>query len=131
MLRGLAAFAVALLIASGAQARGYNCAVPADRPEGRWEMDPALPMQIIQDIGAQKFNTPDHRYKYRFCGSVENGQQMIMVGMILLKDTGPVCDAPENFAIFYDPKARTFGTPIPGVTFCSPPATAPAPATTP
>jgi hypothetical protein len=127
MLRGFAVFAVALVIASGAQARGYNCAVPADRPEGRWDMDQALSMQVIHDIGDQRIGAPAH-HKYRFCGSIENGQQLIMVGMILLKDSGPVCDAPENFAIFYDPKARTFGKPIPGATFCFPPTPAPAPA---
>ena len=120
-LRGFAALAIAVLLAGGAQARGYNCAVPADRPEGRWSMDQALSMQIIGDISAQGIGAPVH-YKYRLCGSVENGQQMVMIGFIALKDSGPACDAPENFAIFYDPKAHTFGTPIPGVTFCAGPA---------
>jgi hypothetical protein len=125
--RGFIVLAVVLLFASGAQARGYNCAVPADRPEGRWDMDQPLTMQVIGDIGAQKFEAPLH-FKYRFCGSIENGQQLIMVGMIAIKDSGPVCDAPENFAIFYDPNARTFGKPIPGQTFCFPPPQPPKPA---
>ncbi len=124
ILRGFAVCAAALLIAGGVQARGYNCAVPADRPEGRWEMDQALSMQVVGDIRSQRIGAPVH-YKYRFCGSIENGQQMIMIGMIAIKDSGPVCDAPENHALFYDPKERTFGAPIPGATFCFPPAPAP------
>jgi hypothetical protein len=109
--------AFVLLIASGAQARSYNCADPAGTPNGQWELNETIVQQLLTDIQAQHFGAPK-KFGYRFCGSIENGEQVIMVGAIEDADGKHICDSSANFAVFYDPRKRTFGDLISGVNLC-------------
>jgi hypothetical protein len=74
---------------------------------------------MIGDIEAQEFGKPKH-FMYRFCGTYEDGTQVIMVGAQEIVDDKPVCDSPANYAVFYDPKKRSFSSVIPGVNMCKP-----------
>jgi hypothetical protein len=109
----------ALLFAGGAEARSFNCADPASRPDGKWPLDQTLSMQIVSDIESQGPGKPRH-FKYRFCGSIENGQQMILLGAIEIVDGAPVCDSSNNFGVIYDPRKHSFGDVTTGVNMCIP-----------
>ncbi|MGD0192962.1 MAG: hypothetical protein ABSD74_19665 [Rhizomicrobium sp.] len=114
----------AFLVAGSASARSFNCADPASRPDGTWSLDQPLSMQLVGDIQSQRLGAPTH-FKYRFCGTLENGEQMILVGAMEIVDGAPKCDSGNNFGVLYDPRKRSFGTMTTGVNMCFP-GTAPA-----
>ena len=110
---------LALLVSGSAEARSYNCADPDGTPNGQWELNETLVQQLLTDIQGQHFGAPKI-FGYRFCGSIENGEQMVMIGAIEDLDGRHLCDSSANFAVFYDPRKRTFGNLIPGVNLCMP-----------
>ncbi len=112
-----------MLCASGAVARSYNCADPSSRPEGKWSLDANISQQVVADIASRGLGAPRH-FKYRMCGSMENGQLIVLIGAFEIIDGAPACDSEEDFAVFYDPRNRMFGEVIPGVNLCVPAAPA-------
>jgi hypothetical protein len=107
------------LIGGNADARSFNCADPASRSDGRWSLDQTLSMQVVGDIQSQGLGAPRH-FKYRFCGALENGEQVILIGAQEIVDGVPKCDSSNNFGVLYDPRKRSFGTVTTGVDMCIP-----------
>lgn len=107
-----------LLVAPVAEARSYNCANPDSRPNGKWSLgDETMMRQLVDDISSQGFGKPKH-FKFRFCGTYEDSVQVIMVGAQEIVDDKPVCNSPDNYAVFYDPKKRTFSALVTGIDMC-------------
>jgi hypothetical protein len=108
-----------LMLMSTAQARSYDCAgAPSDfAPEGTWQLTEDDARQMLTDWSAHPPVVGS--FVPRFCGTIENGQRMIMIGALHITGNDALCDDPANFSVFYDPRTRSFGAPITGQTFCA------------
>jgi hypothetical protein len=113
------ACAAAALFATVAQARSYDCAGTSSdfAPEGIWSLTEGDAEQMLTDLSAHP--PAEGEFLPRFCGVIENGQRMILIGALHVTGDDALCDDAANFALFYDPRARSFGAPISGQTFCA------------
>lgn len=111
---GWVAVLAAVLCASGAQARSYDCAAPLDG--STWAPTPAQVDQLLDDWSANSGLRADD-YVPRFCGVTESGRRVIMIGALHIVGDFALCDDPANFAVFYDPGTRRFSGRIPKQTF--------------
>lgn len=105
----LAGAVVAFLSATSAQARSYDCAEADHAPEGAWQPEQSQTEEAYAELNKQK-GWGD--FMYRACGTIENGQQVFLVGALHVVDGFAICDDDANYAMFYDPKTKTFSTPI-------------------
>lgn len=109
------ALAAVTLWSAPVLAHSYDCAQDDYAPEGIWEPTDADMRQFFQD--AEK--RPDFAtFMYRSCGVIEGGQKMIMSGALHVVDDYAICDDDANFALFYDPRTRSFGEVIPRQKLC-------------
>jgi len=115
-LAALVIFAPTLAPAAESEARSYDCAAEDSAPGGDWHLTQPQFEQFLDD-----WHKHDEwsAFMPRTCGTIENGQQMIMTGALHIVGDYALCDDDANFAIFYDPKTRTFGDVIPHQKLCA------------
>lgn len=120
MKGGRFAFALlaALFAASGAQAREYDCHRPGHAPGGEWKLYDEIVKQAYDDFLARP--DADTSFNYLLCGTVEDGQQTILMNAVREIDGKKDCADPANFALLYDTKKRSFSDKIPSQDFCGP-----------
>lgn len=108
----------ALLIAGGAEARGYSCVDADHAPDKQWNLKQDDAVQMLGDWEGQA-DAKSGNFMLRFCGEYDDGNPMILINAFRVHHGKRRCDDPENFSMLYDPKVRSFGEKISGQAFCT------------